>query len=366
MNDLIREVKNYAIETRGREILFTGFPLDFLVPSNYSQFALYDFVTPISSRAWRGGFPPLGRSIHWYKMFYASSGKPAALGPQDTEAEIFVLSTYDAQNLKKLQFAEAVANQGSISPKAGLGHPDWLGTEKDIELGFTLYPKTLREYSTFLRENIALFDSEAIQSLAEIGLVYSLPSLAYDKLAHIDSWEGTANLLAHLHIPYDVVFFGDGINLDDTITFDTLNQYPLVILPHILALTENQEGAILEYLEAGGKLIIYGALGEVDENQLAVERTALTEFLEQNSQDVYRFPESTVGNEYYRYVAYNEIAAQYGEAPESRISEDRAVQIREEMEAILAEMFSEMLIDTALPLHVGIEPYLVNNTLIIH
>ncbi|MBL7160960.1 MAG: hypothetical protein ISS57_00020 [Anaerolineales bacterium] len=366
LEHLILEVKNYAIETRGREILFTGFPLDILVPSNYAQFELYDFVTPISFRAWRGGFPPLGRSTHWYKMLYAASQKPAALGPQDTDPEIMPLLDYNAQNLIKLRFAEAVASQGSISPKSSLSNPDWGSIENEIEFAFDLYPETLREYSAFLRENALWFDSESTQALADIALVYSLPSLSYDKLTHINSWEGIANLLAHLHMPYEVIFFGDGIHINDTVTSDALSRYSLVILSHALALTENQEIAIVEYLEAGGALVAYGPLGEVDENQLPVNRTALSEASWQDSPGVYWFPESSIGDEYYRYVAYHPVVTQFGEAPENRVSEDRAVQIRDEVKPMLKEIFPEMLIEGNLSLQVGIQPYLVNETLIIH
>jgi len=187
------------------------------------------------------------------------------------------MAEYNTQNLLKIRFAEAYANRGSLLNKSTMV----TFTESSIimEEEFQTDPETVRGYAEFLRAYDEVLGFENLESLADVGVVFSLPSLFYDKWAHIDSWEGICDLLAHLHVQYDVIYTGDGIHDGDQIEAENLSKYPVIILPHVLALTEKQENALLNYVNGGGKVVVYGNLGEVNEYQQEVERPSLNAIL---------------------------------------------------------------------------------------
>jgi len=318
--------------------------------------------------AWRAGFPPKGRAAQWYKLGFAAAGVPGAFKTTDSVADVLPMEKYNTQNLLKIRFAEAYANRGSIIDKPTMvAFGDFLLTEKVFETD----PETFRGYAEFLRAYDEVLGFESLESLADVGVVFSLPSLFYDKWAHINSWEGTCDLLAHLHVPYDVIYTGDGIHDGDRIEAENLSKYPVIILPHVLALTEKQENALLDYVNGGGKVVVYGNLGEVNEHQQEVERPSLNAILndEVNSYGegkLYYYPSKELGYEYYSYTVYSPIVEEFGEAPDLRVTEARANEIKNEFQELLDELITERQIEGPVPQNVFVQPYLSGDKLYVH
>jgi len=100
------------------------------------------------------------------------------------------MAKYNTQNLLKIRFAEAYANRGAM-----LNKPSMTAFDETFMRGreFDTDPETLKGYAEFLKSHRDALNHESLQSLADIGVVFSLPSLFYDKWAHINSWEGIAS-----------------------------------------------------------------------------------------------------------------------------------------------------------------------------
>ena len=366
---LITEIKEYGMRTQSKEIIFTAYPWDLFVPENYSFFSHYDLFSPELHYTWRAGFPPKGRAAQWYKLGFAVAGVPGAFKPTDSSADVLPMAEYNTQNLLKIRFAEAYANRGGIIDK-----PTMVAFTEEavmIEKEFQTDPETVRGYAKFLRAYDEVLGFGSLESLADVGVVFSLPSLFYDKWAHIDSWEGICDLLAHLHVPYDVIYTGDGIHDGDRIEAENLSKYPVIILPHVLALTEKQENALLDYVNGGGKVVVYGNLGEVNEYQQEVERPSLNAILndEVNSYGegkLYYYPSKELGYEYYSYTVYSPIVEEFGEAPDLRVTEARANEIKNEFQELLDELITERQIEGPVPQNVFVQPYLSGDKLYVH
>jgi hypothetical protein len=365
---LIAEIKEYGRSTQNKEIIFTAYPWDLFLPENYALFSHYDLFSPEIHYAWRTGFPPKGRAAQWFKLGFAAAGVPGAFKTTDSPADVLSMAKYNTQNLLKIRFAEAYANRGAI-----LNKPSMAAFDESFMKGreFDTDPETLRGYAEFLKAHRDVFSSESLRSVADVGVVFSLPSLFYDKWAHINSWEGISILLAHLHVQYDVIYTGDGIHDADSLDAEDLSKYPVIILPHVLALTEKQENALLEYVKGGGVAVVYGDLGRVNEHQQEVERPALSAVLrgEVNSYgegNLYYYPSEELGYGYYSYTIYSPIAEEFGEAPDLRVSEEKANEMRNEFQKLLEELIAERQIEGSVPRDVFVQSYLSDDGLYVH
>jgi len=366
---LITEIKEYGMSTQGKEIVFMVYPCDLFTPENYSFFSHYDFISPELHYAWRAGFPPKGRAAQWYKLVFAAAEAPGAFKTTDSVPDVLPMVEYNTQNLLKIRFAEAYANRGSIINKSTMVAFTESATMMEEE--FQTAPETVRGYAEFLMAYDEVLGFESLESLADVGVVFSLPSLLYDKWAHINSWEGICQLLAHLHTQYDIVYMGDGIHDEDRITVGELSEYPVIILPHVLALTEKQENALLDYVNGGGVVVVYGNLGEVNEYQQEVARPLLNAALndEVNSYGegkLYYYPSEEIGNEYYSYTVYSPIIEEYGEAPDLRVTEARANEMRTEFQGLLDELITEQRVEGLTQRDGFVQTYLSGDGLYVH
>ena len=364
----ITEIKEYGELTKNKEIIFAAYPWDLFMPEIYSLFSHYDMFSPELHYAWRAGFPPKGRAAQWYKLGFAAAGVPGVFKTTDSPADVLPMAEYNTQNLLKIRFGEAYANRGCIINK-----PTMLAFDEGFaeEQEFNTDPETLRGYADFLKAHRDALNSENLQSLNDVGVVFSLPSIFYDKWTHIDSWEGICHLLAHLHVQYDVIYMGDGIHDEDRIEAQNLSKYSVIILPHVLALTERQENALLDYISGGGIAAVYGDLGIVNERQIEVERSALNAILndEVNSYGegkLYYYPSKELGYEYYSYTVYSPIAEEFGEAPDLRVTEARASEIKSEFQELLHEIINKRWIQGPIPESVFVQAYLADNGLYVH
>ena len=92
----------------------------------------------------------------------------------------------------------------------------------------------------------------------EVGLYYSSRTrdwLGRDKPAEVfQSFQGAHKAMEYAHIPWGVV-------LDENATPATLRQFPVVLLPNVAVLSDQEVARFRDYVEAGGHLIVTGLTG---------------------------------------------------------------------------------------------------------
>ena len=114
------------------------------------------------------------------------------------------------------------------------------------------------------------------QPVAEVGLYYSCRSrdwLGREKpLAWMQSFLGAHKAMAYEHIPFGVV-------LDENATLETLQQFPVVVLPNAGILPTNEVALFRGYVEAGGRLIVIGQSGQFDRMGKPLAESALSELI---------------------------------------------------------------------------------------
>jgi hypothetical protein len=92
----------------------------------------------------------------------------------------------------------------------------------------------------------------------EVGLYYSSRTRDWfgrDKPAdYFQSFQGAHKAMVYEHIPWGVV-------LDENVSLDTLQKFPVVMLPNVAIVSEKEVALFRQYVDAGGKLIVTGISG---------------------------------------------------------------------------------------------------------
>jgi Hypothetical glycosyl hydrolase 6/Beta-galactosidase trimerisation domain len=97
--------------------------------------------------------------------------------------------------------------------------------------------------------------------VAEVGLYFS--SRTRDWFArekpedYFQGFRGAHKAMVYEHIPWGVI-------LDENVTLETLQQFPIVMLPNVAILSESEVGQLRRYVSDGGKLIVTGLSGCCD------------------------------------------------------------------------------------------------------
>jgi hypothetical protein len=119
------------------------------------------------------------------------------------------------------------------------------------------YASFIGNYGEFFQQSIHASDVALFTPYSDIlwWLVPSLPDPMY----------GASQILVDAHVPFEIVFTGDGNVLPDTLTVNDLRKYKVVYLPHVLGLSDRQVNILKDYLNQGGKLLITGGCGLWDE-----------------------------------------------------------------------------------------------------
>jgi hypothetical protein len=114
------------------------------------------------------------------------------------------------------------------------------------------------------------------QPVYEVGLYYSSRSrdwLGREKpLEWMQSFLGAHKAMAYEHIPFGVV-------LDENATLETLQQFPVVLLPNAGILSTTEIALFRRYVEAGGKLLVTGQSGQFDRMGQPLAESALSELV---------------------------------------------------------------------------------------
>jgi hypothetical protein len=187
---------------------------------------------------------PRNKWIAWVKLASAATNlSPVILlkaGAVQSiwENPFFILGRVG--NYLSIQCAEAYASGGSFA--------NWFVKPLDKWWKWRGCAKIYR----FVLENRELYESKS-EIYNPIGVLYLYGEGMRD---NSDSYLGLGQLLAESNIPYEVIFDGDGLYLNETLTIDKLNEYELIIIPNVIDITSTQEMIIKEYVQNGGIAII--------------------------------------------------------------------------------------------------------------
>ena len=178
----------------------------------------------------------------------------------------------DISNLVRLRVAEAYASGCIMLVPFGTGHPSEGWPTKRLVLG-SERPQ-VAAYYRFISENRELF--KGVKTMADVALLVSIPTMLWNFVPtlglisgmHDRDYQkdvfGWARALESMGIPYDILLLGmDGILSTDSHT--RLKSYSLIIAPELTHISDTHLQAILDFLRAGGRLIISPSFGAYDE-----------------------------------------------------------------------------------------------------
>jgi hypothetical protein len=114
--------------------------------------------------------------------------------------------------------------------------------------------KVTGEYIEFYRQNRGMYEDST--DLANVGLLRSYASLAYNSADVELCTELVEQALIEAGVPFDLVF-DDGLR--------DLSKYKALILPNCECLSDAQISVLRGYVDAGGGLIAIGETGQYDE-----------------------------------------------------------------------------------------------------
>ncbi len=110
----------------------------------------------------------------------------------------------------------------------------------------------------------------------EVGLYYSSRSrdwMGREKpLPWMQSFLGAHKAMVYDHLPFGVV-------LDESATLETLQQFPVVVLPNTGILSTNEVALFHRYIEAGGNLLVTGQSGQFDRMGKPLAESTLNELI---------------------------------------------------------------------------------------
>jgi hypothetical protein len=256
-NELTTEIKDYAKQTYGK---------DLIIVANQYELKNADLIN-----CPQVDFFSIGTSLNvWYTSKDQQSGMKYCppyytaspfifLGRainESKEAVMFIDGgnyTLLTQTVAKIIMGEAYAFGGYYNFPFFSGLPGNYGP-KDTLINFSSF---IRRYSEFFQPSIHSSDVALFAPYTTIlwNYVPGFPEQIY----------GASQILVDAHIPFDILFTGDGNVLPDTITLNDLKKYKVIYLPDTIGLSNRQVNVLKDYVNQGGKLLITGACGMYDE-----------------------------------------------------------------------------------------------------
>ncbi len=276
--ELVDHAREYARRTQGREILMSG---NFFtcMPVYYPFENTVDLVITEMDHT-------LFRQPHWYRYISGFSGSKPVIVAENPYGGIIPqlveqLADGKAYDLYRLFLLEASTYGCNMSVPYG----GWMGNT--IKTGFWPPEKVTEQVQTFLERNDRLYSKE---SGAKICVPWSFPSYYWrevtknsggdqftdvgssilyyqsleqesEKASRLPFWD-VVKYLSEQQAVYDVRPFGDDDLRPDQVSAEDWKQYELIILPECAYLTENQRTELERYVEAGGKLLVFGRTAE--------------------------------------------------------------------------------------------------------
>ena len=213
------------------------------------------------------------RQPAWYRYVAGFAGrKPVIVVENPYGGVVPELIDELARGRAHDRFRMSVYEAAALGTSMSLPYGSWMGSE--IQDAFYAPHELCVEIGGFLAEHEALYSTE---SAADVGVVFSIESsLAQEEAARaalannrlnplpdqLAPFWAASEALCDAVQPYDVVMFPDGTLRPDTVTAADLERYRALVLPDCAILTAQQADALLGYLDAGGRTIVVGRLGE--------------------------------------------------------------------------------------------------------
>jgi hypothetical protein len=169
------------------------------------------------------------------------------------------------------RYRQSLYEAAALGVNMSVPYGAWMGSE--IQDSFTPPHDLSREIQDFLAANERLF---ARRTAAEVAVVYSIESAFGRPSARDETADNRINLqegelapfwragqaLSAAALPYDVIMFPEGELRRDAIAAADLARYRTVVLPDCRFLTDHQAAVLLERAAAGGRIVVFGRLGE--------------------------------------------------------------------------------------------------------
>lgn len=274
--ELIDHAKEYGLTTKNKNILvsgnfFNGMPVYFPIENTV------DIITTEMERT-------LFKQPYWYRYINGfANGKPAIIAENPyggiVPELVEMLERGKGYDLYRIFLLEASMYGCNMAVPYG----GWMGNT--IKNAFHPPRDVTEQVQTFLYEKEKLFSAS---SGAGTLVLYSWPSYYWREstksstgnvqgdensilfftptdiddpnTSRLPFWEIIKNLSDNQDI-YDVRLLADGHLWEDSLSYSSIMDYELIILPDCDVLTENQTKVLEEYAHKGGRLLIFGRAG---------------------------------------------------------------------------------------------------------
>jgi hypothetical protein len=262
------ELADYARgygRSRGRDILVSG--------NFFNMFEHYYALEPKTDLLITEMRNTRYRQPAWYRYVAGFAGKKPVIVVENPYGGVVPeLIEQLGRGRGRDRFRMSVYEAAALGASMSLPYGSWMGSE--IEDAFFAPHDLCVEIGEFLAGHEPLYSTE---SAAEIGVVFSVESsLAEEEAARaalannrlnvlpdrLSPFWAASEALCDAVQPYDVVMFPDGTLRPDTVTASDLSRYTVIVLPDCVFLTRHQADALHGYLDAGGRAIVVGRLGE--------------------------------------------------------------------------------------------------------
>lgn len=121
---------------------------------------------------------------------------------------------------------------------------------------FTLPADSIAGTAAFLRANAAYYEAEATESVARVAVLWDLGKALYDwGDPAAQNFAGIGRSLYEAHVPYEVVWTGDGDLVDRGLKLEDLEGYDLVVVPRGYGQAAPVASVLDDYQGRGGRLI---------------------------------------------------------------------------------------------------------------
>lgn len=261
MSELIEYGKNYAQTQYSREVAFTA-NIYAYHPHQMIFADLLDYYTV--EYAYREDlYAPDGHATPFLLFGNAQNKRSVLLPGVYTGNEI---RNWDTTDIGGLWLFETYVTGNTFF------HANELyggtSTTDGSEVEFALNADANSQYLKYITDYSKEFMGDR---WAEIGVLYPYAS---DYINYIrEDWGGTAYALLDAHIQYDVISLGDGAFLEDNFASVDLSPYKTLVLPAALNMKQSHLDKLLDYVSAGGTLIVVGdSNGVKDETNGTITR----------------------------------------------------------------------------------------------
>ncbi len=184
--------------------------------------------------------------LAWERLAYAATDAPAVIlvdtkTLQSINEKLFPL--FGFSNSLGVLCAEAAANKGSF-----------------VNYYFRIFSRErnwrqVERIHGFVMNQKQFYDVDA-KPYANVGILFLYSE---GMRSHFETYFGCAQALAESHIPFEVVFDGDGLFLNASLTLEDIIDFPVLIIPSLLQVTEEQKTVVRTYVEQGGIALVFDA-----------------------------------------------------------------------------------------------------------